>query len=89
MKKVFAYGVGYLAGMMLVTLVVAAVVFCLFWMLIGIASFVTWSIPVAIPSVWFAIRLSISIGWVVAIFSVLSKEGLEAVKEFAEDAFKL
>jgi hypothetical protein len=89
MKKVFAYGVGYLAGMMLVTLVVASVVFCLFWMLIGIASFVTWSIPVAIPSVWFAIRLSISIGWVVAIFFVLSKEGLEAVKEFAEDAFKL
>jgi hypothetical protein len=89
MKKVLAYGAGCLVGMLLVTLVVASVVFFLFWMVIGIGSFVTWSLPVAIPSVWFAIRLSISIGWVVSIFFVFSKEGLEAVKDFAEDVFKL
>jgi hypothetical protein len=89
MKKVLAYGAGCLVGMLLVTLVVASVVFFLFWMVIGIVSFVTWSLPLVIPSVWFAIRLSISIGWVVSIFFVFSKEGLEAVKDFAEDVFKL
>jgi hypothetical protein len=89
MKKVLAYGAGCLAGMLLVTLVVAAVVFCLFWMVIGIGSFVTWSLPVAVPSIWLAVRLSISIGWIVSIFFLLSKEGNEAVKDFVEDVFKL
>jgi hypothetical protein len=89
MKKVLAYGAGCLVGMLLVTLVAAPVVFCLFWMVIGIGSFVTWSLPAAVPSVWLAIRLSISIGWVVSIFFLLSKEGNEAVKDFAEDVFKL
>jgi hypothetical protein len=89
MKKVLAYGVGYLAGMTVMTLIVAPVVFCLFWMVIGIGSFVTWSLPAVVPSVWLVIRLSISIGWVVSIFFLLSKEGNEAVKDFAEDVFKL
>jgi hypothetical protein len=89
MKKVLKYVAGYLTAAIIMTLVVAAVVFCLFWMLIGIISFINWSLPVTIPSVWFAIRLSTSIGWVVAIFFIFSKEGQEAAKEFTKDVFKL
>jgi hypothetical protein len=89
MKNVLKYGVAYIVGMLLVTPIVAAAAFSLFWVVIGIVSFVTWSLPLVIPSVWFSIRLSISIGWVVSIFFLLSKEGNEAVKDFAEDVFKL
>jgi hypothetical protein len=89
MKKILAYGVAYLVGMLLITSIVAVAVFSLFWVVIGIVSFVVWSLPVAIPSVWLAIRLSISIGWVVSIFFLLSKEGKEAVKELAEDMFEI
>jgi ABC-type polysaccharide/polyol phosphate export permease len=85
-KKLFSYGIGYLAGMAVMTFLVAAIVFFVFCAVLGIISFITWSTSVVISHFSFVIRLSIGIGLAV---SILSKEGRKFSKDFAEDVFKL
>jgi hypothetical protein len=89
MKKVLIYTVGCLIGIIIATLIISVIIFCLFWLAVGIGSFIIWSLPVTIPSIWFTIRLSISAGLVVSILYMFSREGQEAYKNFAEDLFNL
>jgi hypothetical protein len=81
MKKILAY----LVLMAMTTLLVGGVVFFLFWLMIGAVTFAVWSLPTAIPSVWFAIRLSLVVGFIVSILFALSKEGSEVVEDFVKD----
>ena len=86
MKKIFAY----LVLMAMTTLLVGGVVFFLFWLMTGAVAFAAgWYLPATIPSVWFTIRLSLVVGFIVSIFFTLSKEGSEVIDEFVKDRYKL
>lgn len=78
MKKILAY----LVLMAMTTLLVGGVVFFLFWLMIGAVTFAVWSLPTVIPSVWFAIRISLVVGFIVSILFAFSKEGRETVEDF-------
>lgn len=81
MKTVIAY----LAAAGLMTALAGLIVFFVFWVLIGLIAFVTWTLPAVFPSVWFVVRISLAIGIVTSIFFVLSKEGKEVVDDFVKD----
>ena len=89
MKKVLAYTLSNLILLTLTTLFVGSILTVALYSMLGLITFIVWAPPLIWPSIWFIIRLSVSIGFVVAIFFVLSKEGREVVDDFVKDGFKL
>jgi hypothetical protein len=91
MKKVLAYTLANLILLTLTTLFVGSILTVAFCVILGIITFIMWAPPNVWPSIWiwFIIRLSVGMGFVVAIFFALSKEGREVVDDFVKDGFKL
>jgi len=89
MKKILAYTLAYLFATVLMTALVGVIVFCLFWAVVGLIAFVTWSAPVIVTPFWVVVRLSLAIGVVVSFFFVFSKEGKSFADDFVKDEFKL
>lgn len=76
---------GYLLAFLTATVAFSAMMFTVLVAFVGILSFATWSIPtnVTLASTMFALRLCISLGAVVGIMFMFSKECNEAAKDFA------
>lgn len=89
MKNIFAYTLAYLIAAGLMTLIVGVIVFCLFWAVIGLIAFVTWSLPVVVTPFWLVVRLSLALGVVASFFFVFSKEGKGFADDFVKDLYKL
>jgi hypothetical protein len=89
MKKVLAYTLANLAFLTLMTLVIGGILTVAFYGMLAIVTFVMWAPPLIWPSIWFIIRLATSVGFVIGLFIIFSKEGQETVEGFIEDGFKL
>ena len=89
MKKILAYTLANLISLTLVTLLVGGVLFVVFYVMLGVMTFIMWAPPAIWPSVWFMIRLAVSIGFVIGLFFISSKEGQESIEDFVKDGFKL
>jgi hypothetical protein len=89
MKKILAYAFANLISLTLATLLVGGILTVAFYGMLAIVTFVMWAPPSVWPSIWFIIRLATSVGFVIGLFFLFSKEGQETVEGFMEDGFKL
>lgn len=89
MRKILSWTFAHFMAGLYITLIVSAGLFVMFWMVIGLITFVSWSFPPVIPAIWFVIRLCLAIGIVTALLIVFSEEGKDVVNDFLKDGYKL
>lgn len=89
MKKILEYTLANLISISFVTLIVGIICFILFWLFIGAISFVAWTLPAVWPDIWLVTRACLTIGFIISLFFVLSKEGRSAADDFVKDEYKL
>jgi hypothetical protein len=78
---------GYILNFLAMTVIVSALAFGIFLFCLCAMAFVTWSLPAAAAPIawWIAGRVCIVIGVVTGFWYIVSKEGREAAKEFADE----
>ena len=87
MKKLVAYILGFNIAFWTMTLFVAVLAFGGIMFVIGLGSFLMWSLPSALP-VWTILRASLALGMFIGLWFICEKDGQEMAKSFIKDEYK-
>jgi hypothetical protein len=85
MRDVFGYTVGYLAAFLIMSVLGTVLLFALFYLIIAAIVFITWQMPVLLPSFWIVLRICVVLGSFLGIAFVFSEEGKELAREICKD----
>lgn len=84
MRDVFGYTVGYLAAFLLMGALGTVLAFALFCLVIAALVFITWQMPILLPSFWIVFRICVVLGSFLGLAFVFSNDGQEFAREIKE-----
>jgi MFS superfamily sulfate permease-like transporter len=84
MRDFFGYTVGYLAAFLLMSALGTVLAFAFFCLVIAAIVFITWQMPILLPSFWIILRICVVLGSFLGMAFTTSHEGREYAKEIKE-----